>query len=696
MQIKNIVKKILVIYLSVLLAGVTVNALISYLNNLERIDRELIYVNTNGIKNVDKSIENMLSAIDKNIIYKADSYESIQRFLQGSYNYDYERTENLREIQKLIFELMGINSAVDDIYVYSENMDLVVSSGGVRKRSEFPDLSWYNNYKNEKKAYSVNGLCIMRTVPMMFEERSGALIIKLSKTQLENTMNSYLSGKTVTLLDKDNNVLAGDEWVAGALKDISSANGYEKVKHGGKKYILFYRVSENLGWKFVTVENVKDAYELRSQNTRSIALVSVITLIMAVFVFLWADKRTLVPVENLENNMKENIDYIKSKIIMDLLNGSAGNYEDIRKKLSYFNISFGTNNFMVMLIEGNKNLYSNEQLLAEIQALICELCGSGMAVFEGKRRIACVMNFVSPSREEAHEISETAADYIRTMLSYDYDISLRIGIGDFVKDMADIGSSYNQAGNALRYCLTAETNPIITFNDMKLLSKEDYESISETISGIIKNVDLGEYVEAKKRSEHMFEIMRKNGLTLSYIRQFALQIITEVYGLSGSEWEISQGDAISMILSSESAEKIERDIYKILDSCKKTNPKQQEAKRTSNPIIAEMLEYVDKNYKNPDFSLSHLAETFHYSTSYLSRIFKSELGINFMEYLLGRRMEAAKKLLEETDLSVNDIAAEVGYSNYTSFIKTFKKFFGVTPSDQRTGAHFGNDSNDNQ
>ena len=282
------------------------------------------------------------------------------------------------------------------------------------------------------------------------------------------------------------------------------------------------------------------------------------------------------------------------------------------------------------------------------------------------------------------------------MLSYDYDIGLRIGIGDFVNGMENIGISYNQAGNALRYCLTSETNPIIMFNDMKLLSKEDYESISEIISGIIKYIGQGKYTEAKKRSEHMFEIMRKNGLTLNYIRQFALQIITETYKLSDGIWDISQSDAISMILSGESAEKIEQDIYEILKGCKIAILAQQEAKRTSNPIIADVLEYVDKNYKNPNLSLSHLAETFHYSTSYLSRIFKSELGINFMEYLLDRRMEAAKNLLENSDLSVNDIAAEVGYSSYTSFIKIFKKFFGITPSDQRTGAQFGSNGNDNQ
>ena len=86
-------------------------------------------------------------------------------------------------------------------------------------------------------------------------------------------------------------------------------------------------------------------------------------------------------------------------------------------------------------------------------------------------------------------------------------------------------------------------------------------------------------------------------------------------------------------------------------------------------------------------SLGVLAEEFHLNPQYISQLFKSEIGVNFLTYFTNIRMEQAKKLLLTTSLPIAEVSEQSGYADYRVFIKVFIKVFkkseGVTPSQYR-------------
>ena len=84
-----------------------------------------------------------------------------------------------------------------------------------------------------------------------------------------------------------------------------------------------------------------------------------------------------------------------------------------------------------------------------------------------------------------------------------------------------------------------------------------------------------------------------------------------------------------------------------------------------------------------EISLSVLAERFYLNPQYISQLFKNEIGVNFLAYLTGIRMEKAKELLLSTSLSITDVAQQSGYGDYRVFTKVFKKSEGITPSQYR-------------
>ncbi len=92
----------------------------------------------------------------------------------------------------------------------------------------------------------------------------------------------------------------------------------------------------------------------------------------------------------------------------------------------------------------------------------------------------------------------------------------------------------------------------------------------------------------------------------------------------------------------------------------------------SAPMI-KALELIEKNYTNPDFSLQHLAELMGYNPSYLSRLFKKEIGINFKSYIIQKRMHYAAILLREGERNMNVIAEKVGLHDVPYFRTLYKK-----------------------
>jgi len=104
--------------------------------------------------------------------------------------------------------------------------------------------------------------------------------------------------------------------------------------------------------------------------------------------------------------------------------------------------------------------------------------------------------------------------------------------------------------------------------------------------------------------------------------------------------------------------------------------------QTRDPITDFVLSYVD-SHLSEDISLDLLADKLNLTPGYLSTYFKDKTGRNFSDYLNETRMSRAKRLLREPERRIQDVAAEVGYRNVNSFIRTFKKFAGMTPGEYR-------------
>jgi AraC family transcriptional regulator len=99
--------------------------------------------------------------------------------------------------------------------------------------------------------------------------------------------------------------------------------------------------------------------------------------------------------------------------------------------------------------------------------------------------------------------------------------------------------------------------------------------------------------------------------------------------------------------------------------------------------ILQVLEYIHK-YLHQDIKLADLATLLNISESHFSHRFKQAIGITPHQYLLQQRIERAKQLLKEGDLSIMDIALLCGFSSHSHLSKQFRQLTGMTPKAYRT------------
>ncbi|MEL7451992.1 MAG: DNA-binding response regulator, partial [Pseudomonadota bacterium] len=99
-------------------------------------------------------------------------------------------------------------------------------------------------------------------------------------------------------------------------------------------------------------------------------------------------------------------------------------------------------------------------------------------------------------------------------------------------------------------------------------------------------------------------------------------------------------------------------------------------------IMAKIDDFLDHGF-DTEITIEQLAGVAGMSVSLFSRQFKQSTGSSPYHYVVQRRINEAKRLLNHTDLSIAEISLSVGYSNQAHFTTAFKKFCGITPGKYR-------------
>lgn len=125
--------------------------------------------------------------------------------------------------------------------------------------------------------------------------------------------------------------------------------------------------------------------------------------------------------------------------------------------------------------------------------------------------------------------------------------------------------------------------------------------------------------------------------------------------------------------------------YKIL--CRAVEIRQEEAGKSETKYfkeyMTEAVAYIEEHLQDEDLSITAAASHVYLNPVYFGRVFKSTFHMTFKQYLVKKRMDKAKRLLEEGGTSIGTICEEVGISNPSYFSQLFKQYTGKLPSEYK-------------
>ncbi|BCG57053.1 helix-turn-helix domain-containing protein [Paenibacillus sp. URB8-2] len=309
--------------------------------------------------------------------------------------------------------------------------------------------------------------------------------------------------------------------------------------------------------------------------------------------------------------------------------------------------------------------------LAEYQSLLVEI----------ESNVFCLLVNL-PQDADRHELTS----YFETMFSlFRHDEIMHdmfIGMGDIHRGFEGLQESYLEAMKAMWRLSPFENKRLHYYQ------KEDEESVT-ILLGTNDDKKIFNLLASVKREE-LFELLEKvirNHVSMG-LSDFTIKELYMHLFVIGSQVlkhkdktlpEATYREYIRIILSEHplSVDGMTEFIYgyfnKIMDTIE---PKADKLESLA------FKPFIDANYPE-DIHLELLADKFHTTPNYMSRLLKKELGQPFNQYLQELRVQKAKELLAGSTMLIQDIWASVGFNNRNTFIRAFRKIEGISPMEYR-------------
>ena len=275
---------------------------------------------------------------------------------------------------------------------------------------------------------------------------------------------------------------------------------------------------------------------------------------------------------------------------------------------------------------------------------------------------------------------------IYTTLSYNIGAGIRAGISTIFSDITKLQTSYSEALSALN---KTASDGGINFSDAvpsasTLVTNVRRSSIPEFRNQIISKLSSGDSSGVKSFLELYTSELISQNLDVNKIKNTFFELIVTAKNAThelNKNFSSDTFDNAFATLSSENDIKLIKEFaQKFLMEC--TQAVSSVKKAEENPIIKKVCAYVDENL-SCDISLETAADFAGVSSFYLSKLFKEEKGETFINFISDKRLEKSRQLLSETNLSIKEITAEVGYNDQNYFSRIFKSKYGLSPKEYR-------------
>lgn len=460
-------------------------------------------------------------------------------------------------------------------------------------------------------------------------------------------------------------------------------DGLELAKNIHESYMTT-KVILFSGWDDFEYARLAISYGVSEYIMKPINFEEMKSLLVSIYEELEKEYAEKLNRNRLEKVYEASLPLLRQQFFSQVVTGSLE--EDYREQqMKNLKLNFDFDAFYMIAVK----LYENDS-----QDVLSEL-SIKETIKDALEKIAMVYQFTmmdkdifllcSNKKHDIERITRTIEE-VSFIIRRIFHVEIFCGISTVGNSIKEVPALYKESIEALDYNLVIKEECYTYYNDILPLQNEGNDWSAE-VEGIEKIIT---YCTEDELESEVMRLLKKIQNVHYNLNEYQIVILEILFAVSrlhkkyqiGLETDNADTKMMAVeILSLETGEELNN---WLIEYCKSVRKMIQKKQIDNNAILASnAIKIVQNKFRDSSLSVESICEELHVSSSHFSKIFKQEIGVTFLNYLINLRMEEAKRLLLQTDYKSQMIGEMVGYPEPNYFSYVFKKNCGVSPAKYR-------------
>lgn len=656
---------------------------------------------------------------------------------------DYESLSRGIDVMQELTYLNQSVDGVYSSYFYLHDADYVISTDkSITSLDKYESIDWLSEaYAKQKGIHGIwyprkldsgmNVISLVLPLNRLATSTQGTIVVNLKESQIEQYLQSENSGEQEYFLmdsngmiishpDKNRLLTSGreDPYIREIL-DQNAAKGYTIHEAGGERTLYAWSQSKEYGWIYISIYSLDYLLNQPLAIQKNLILLAIGLIfagtLLAVVLATWfsrpvrelvrkmrnepnmlsrdkneltflhsAFKRMQEEEEGLHRLLKEREQDARSLAIHNLLRGEiSGAIRDIFPEMYFCVAVVSIDGYRKYLNQNNSETRSYHRLMF-IAGCHQAFSGgvTGRCVYQDNDCFAIVLNYGEAEWNNHGNSIYEALNQIREQATVLFQHSVTIGVSSPGDDFRLVPDQLVEATEAIKHRIVAGSGHLLHWREeaghdtkymypmtserriLNFLVNRDLDSIMKELNQIRLEISNAEYVSYENI---LFIYCQLAGVTIKYLQENDVNTSKLFAGQPNIYASLSAIDTLDEL--EEFLHQFYGEIVRFLG--KKTGE--------SNRYAERIIKYIHEHYSE-EIMFEEMAKNIGISYSYMRKIVYEQTGKSLIDYINQLRIERAKQLLMESEMTITQIASEVGYYNVRSLNHFFRKFEGVAPS----------------
>lgn len=360
--------------------------------------------------------------------------------------------------------------------------------------------------------------------------------------------------------------------------------------------------------------------------------------------------------------------------------------DEILDNMMLMKIDFPYKNFCVIAIKAKLNVlmdvdsdvymdeFKEEYALAEVKMQFEDALNKSDSIAYFYKKGSNILGFVNFNY--CKEYLDKLCENLSGNSNFGYNIYSCLG--EAVQSITLVPCSVANVINGLEYSYIYPEKKLFTYNEIEEYKNSSVCGIQPMLRAFISSLKLKNYENSLEELRGFIKKVRLKGYDYKELDSLIHGISLEIQNESSIDLRI-RNNIMDIYLDSLDIINFYEKLYEKIDIVSIIDEKFEDHSVTEK-LVYKAKQHIRENLLNTQLSLQYIAEALGVTPGYLSRIFSEIEGRTFINYVTQNKMEYGRKLLLDTELTLDEISHKLNYASAQYFISRFKKYYSTTPS----------------